>query len=447
MEAAMTHENQCFVIMPFGQRNIDNRAYDFDVIYRNIFTLAIENISLPNGRKLQPKRADSPNTPGIITQEMFRDILYSRIVLADITGLNPNVFYELGVRHTLRPTSTVVFKEIHSTIPFDVRDLRIFSYDMSDLAGIGAAITFIRKCLEESLASSVLDSPVVASLREYIDWPTVDPEPQSRYTLRSWVERQREQEAVDAYVQESKSAIQRGDLPAAEASLYGALTVHPNDLVVNMDLAVLLRDRGNFGAAESILSSMTRTHPSYASAWRELGIAQNKLNKANDAVVTLKHAVELNVHDADAWSSLGGVYKKLQQFGSAQDAYLKALELTPGNPYPLLNYMTLHAQNNHALPPREQFERSLARAEATSLAEVTAQKNLPWSYFDLAQILFFRGDQAGFEDRFRAGAAAATADWQINSARETYELLDKSGVREPDARAALRFTQSVASGT
>ncbi len=87
-------------------------------------------VNLPEGGHLVPKRADSPSTSGIITDEMFRDILCSRIVLADITGVNPNVFYELGVRHALRPTSTVVIKETHVDIPFDVRNLRIFTYDI-----------------------------------------------------------------------------------------------------------------------------------------------------------------------------------------------------------------------------------------------------------------------------------------------------------------------------
>ena len=105
------HSNMCFVVMPFGKRDIGGSNYDFDEVFENIFSIAISMVNLPEGGHLVPKRADSPSTSGIITDQMFRDILCSRIVLADISGVNPNVFYKLGVRHALRPTSTVVFKK------------------------------------------------------------------------------------------------------------------------------------------------------------------------------------------------------------------------------------------------------------------------------------------------------------------------------------------------
>lgn len=438
-----TYEDLCFVIMPFGKRKIGDREYDFDAIYSNVFEIAISMATLPSGKRLRPKRADSPSASGMITQEMFRDILYSHIVLADITGLNPNVFYELGVRHTLRPTSTVVFKEVHSTIPFDVRDLRIFDYNVEGLSAFGDAVQRIRRCLDESLSAGVLDSPVVMALRDEIEWPTVEIGTQSKYKLRSWLESQKEQAAVDAYIREARTALERRDLAAAEASLRGALTLVPNDLNVNMDLATLLRDKGDFRAAEPILTHVTETHPMFAPAWRELGIAQHKLKKANDAVRTLQHTTRLNTYDTDAWSSLGGALKSLQQYGESQDAYLKALQLNPGDPYPLLNYLTVHAQNNRSLPNLQRHETEIQQAEATCRGEISTQKRLPWCYFDLAQILFFRGDDAGFQEHFRMGAKVATARWQVETATTTYSLLRDSGITRPDAKAASEWVDLV----
>jgi Flp pilus assembly protein TadD len=438
-----TYEDLCFVIMPFGKRKIGDREYDFDAIYTNVFEIAISMVSLPSGKRLRPKRADSPNTPGMITQEMFRDILYSRIVLADITGLNPNVFYELGVRHTLRPTSTVVFKEVHSTIPFDVRDLRTFDYDIEGLSGFGGAVQRIRRSLDECLSAGILDSPVVLALRDEIEWPTVDIGTQAKYKLRSWLETQKERAAVDAYIREARTAIERRDFAAAEASLRGALALVPDDLNVNMDLATLLRDKGEFRAAEPILIHVTETHPMFAPAWRELGVAQHKLKKANDAVRTLQHATSLNTYDADAWGSLGGALKSLQQYGESQDAYLKALQLNPSDPYPLLNYFTVHAQNNRSLPNPQRHEAEIQQAETTCRAEITAQRRLPWCYFDLAQILFVRGDEAGFQSHFQMGAKAATARWQVETATTTYALLRDSGITKPDAKVASEYADRV----
>lgn len=438
-----TYEDLCFVIMPFGQRKIGDREYNFDAIYTNVFEIAISMVSLPSGKRLRSKRADSASTTGMITQEMFRDILYARIVLADITGLNPNVFYELGVRHALRPTSTVVFKEVHSTIPFDVRDLRIFDYDIEGLSGFGGAVQRIRKSLDESLSAGMLDSPVVTALRDEIEWPAVDIGTQAKYKLRSWLESQKERAAVDAYIREARMAIEKRDLAAAEALLRGALALVPDDLNVNLDLAALLRDKGDFKAAEPILTHVTETHPMFVPAWRELGLAQHKLKKASDAVRTLQHATKLNTYDADAWSSLGGALKSLQQYGESQEAYLKALQLNPSNPYPLLNYFTLHAQNNRSLPSPQRHEMEIQQAEATCRAEISAQRRLPWCYFDLAQILFFRGDDTGFQEHFQMGAKAATARWQVETATTTYALLRDSGITKPDATIASEWVDLV----
>lgn len=439
----LSYDTLCFVIMPFGQRTIGDKSYDFDAIYSNLFEVAISMAALPDGRHLTPKRADSSSTAGIITQEMFRDILYSRIVLADITGLNPNVFYELGVRHALRPTSTVVFKEVHSTIPFDVRDLRIFDYDIDGLAGFGGAVQKIKKSLTESLAGGVMDSPVVAALRDEVQWPSLDVGVQARYKLRSWLEGQRERDAMEAYIREARASIDRRDLAGAEASLRGASALVPDDLRVNMELAALLRDRGAFGAAEPILRKVTETHPSYAPAWRELGIATNKLKKANDAVKLLQKAVALNPFDTDAWNSLGGALKALGQFGEAQDAYRKSLSLNEADPYALLNYFALHAQNNRSLPDLRQYETALHLAEDACNADVLAHRRLPWAYFDLAQIYFFKHDSASFENKFSLGAKASTARWQVETAAKSYALLRDAGIKVPNGDAAAQFAEKV----
>lgn len=436
-------DTQCFVIMPFGKRTVGDKMYDFDAIFNNLFKVAINMATLPDGSHLVAKRADSSSSAGIITHEMFQDILYSRIVLADITGLNPNVFYELGVRHALRPTSTVVFKEIHSTIPFDVRDLRIFDYDIDGLSGFGAAIENIRKSLTDSLSGGAMDSPVVSALRGEIEWPSLNVNIQTRYKIRSWLELQRERDEIEAYIREARASIDRRDLAGAVASLRGASTLAPDDLRVNMELAALLRDRGDFKDAEPILRKVTETHPRYAPAWRELGITCNKLKKPLDAVDLLQKAVDLNPYDPDTWNSLGGALKAISKFGEAQDAYYKSIELNEADPYALLNYFAMHVQNNRSMPDLKRHETAFHLVEDSCNADISAKRRIPWAYFDLAQIYFFKRDIASFESKFTLGAKASTARWQVETAAKTYALLRDTGIKDPDGDAAARFTQEL----
>ena len=188
---------------------------------------------------------------------MFRDILCSRIVLTDITGVNPNVFYELGVRHALRPTSTVVFKETHVDIPFDVRNLRIFTYDIGGVKSIGNAIQTIRTCLEESLKNNSFDSPVVAALKDDLEWPNYDIKFLGRHKLESWTEVQTRKATVDEYINEAQRALNRGEIEAAIASCKGARMLEPDSLL-----------RGNvYGDALRYISPERFRLHSHAGAW------------------------------------------------------------------------------------------------------------------------------------------------------------------------------------
>jgi hypothetical protein len=98
----------CFAVMPFGKKPVQDQVIDFDWIYDKVFVPAISAVPLPEGGFLEPRRTDKDFVTGEITVEMFRYIEYSRMVIADITGLNANVFYELGVRHRARQSGTAI---------------------------------------------------------------------------------------------------------------------------------------------------------------------------------------------------------------------------------------------------------------------------------------------------------------------------------------------------
>jgi hypothetical protein len=77
------------------------RTIDFDSIYTTIFSPAIESAVLPDGGKIKGRHTDKDFFTGDITTEMFRYLEYSRFVLCDITGLNPNVFKSTAVPRPL----------------------------------------------------------------------------------------------------------------------------------------------------------------------------------------------------------------------------------------------------------------------------------------------------------------------------------------------------------
>ena len=99
----MNHRAVCFVIMPFGRKpDAAGRMVDFDRIYAEIIAPAVEAAGLDG------VRADEEQGAGFIHKLMYERILLSEYAIADLTLLNANVYYELGIRHAARPETTVL---------------------------------------------------------------------------------------------------------------------------------------------------------------------------------------------------------------------------------------------------------------------------------------------------------------------------------------------------
>src|SRR4051794_5041779 len=113
----------CFVIMPYGRKeNIDGNAIDFDEIYKWIIRPAIASTGLVS------LRCDDIDLPGPIHKQMIRHIFEDQVAVVDTTTLNPNVFYELGVRHALKKGLTILLKLKGTTSPFNTAGMKCIEY-------------------------------------------------------------------------------------------------------------------------------------------------------------------------------------------------------------------------------------------------------------------------------------------------------------------------------
>src|SRR5690242_2312174 len=92
---------RAFVIQQIGADDSPERRRA-DEIYEGIIVPAAESLGL------EAYRADLDATPGAITPRMLSELLGARVVIADLTGRNPNVFYELGITHSFaRPLISI----------------------------------------------------------------------------------------------------------------------------------------------------------------------------------------------------------------------------------------------------------------------------------------------------------------------------------------------------
>jgi hypothetical protein len=139
-------KDECFTIMPFGGW--------FDDYYADIFCRAIADAGLI------PRRADDLYRPSAIVHDIWAYTKSSKLILADLTGKNPNVFYELGLAHAIAKPVILVTESI-ADVPFDLRALRVIEYDKNSPAWGEDLRQKIKTAITEVLASplqSVLPS-------------------------------------------------------------------------------------------------------------------------------------------------------------------------------------------------------------------------------------------------------------------------------------------------
>jgi len=124
--AATETRKLCFVIGPIGKDGSSERKHS-DMLLNVIIKDVLEKPDLD----YQVRRADEDTDPGMINDRVITDILNADLVIADLTGHNPNVFYELGIRH-LAVKPTIHITSAGTILPFDTHGHRTMFVDLGD---------------------------------------------------------------------------------------------------------------------------------------------------------------------------------------------------------------------------------------------------------------------------------------------------------------------------
>ena len=131
----------CFVVSPIGETDSEIRS-NADKLFKYIISPVCESCGF------EPVRVDQINDSDSITQTIIDKLLSSELVIADISGHNPNVFFEMGYRKcTDKPI--IHLKKKGETIPFDVNTVRTFEYDLTDLDNVEET----KKRLEQTIGT------------------------------------------------------------------------------------------------------------------------------------------------------------------------------------------------------------------------------------------------------------------------------------------------------
>lgn len=437
--AGIDYAQVCFVIMPFGKKKVGDQEVDFDYIFREVFAPAIAATPRGNGAAgwLTPKRTDQDFFAGDISQEMFEYLEYSRFAIADISGLNPNVFYELGVRHRAQEVGTAVFRQVGLPIPFDINTVKAFDYEYQPIENIAKSRDLITRVLTESLRYNRLDSPVQRALLAQ----------RARAATPAGA-------SLDDVLRDAENAIRQQKWNEAIDAYRAAVRMDPRNCRLRLRLGLFLKDRGRWPEALAEFTAAVDGEPTYSDGWRERGIAENKTFIKNGRPAgaptgegSLREAVRLSPGDYDAWASLGGVLKRqadnlvksrnteeaVTEYRRAYESYRQATDVSEGHSYPLLNEIKLAGRINGAIPTDIRIKLRLPKAKRFLEAQVADQppSNAPWSFFDLSEVRLYSGDPEGFMNVLVDGLTYCTADWQPETHLNSLSLLKAGGVSLP----------------
>ena len=406
----------CFIDMPFGKKKDLSSALeiDFDQIYETAIRPAVEAVGL------DCLRGDKERTGGIIHVPMFARLLLAEYVIADLTLGNPNVFYELGVRHSARPWTTIPIFATIGGLPFDVGMIRAIPYDLVHGALTEANASKLRAALEDRLRAALDGPPVKDSpLFELIEgFPGIDLPHEFTDVFR---ERVKYSEEFRAKLREARSGGSHETALAALRKICQSLGhLATADRGVLVDLLLSFRDVNGWDDMVRLCENMPDELQQTATVRQQWALALNRRNKGSDrgqAEEILMRLVKERGADPETLGILGSIFKAKYRdakgagrevsgrgaLDQAINAYTRGFEADPRDYYPGINAVTLLLEkaNLNALP-QEERDAAVREVErltpAVSFAVARRGGAASSDYWDLATVLEL---------------AAVSGDWKV----------------------------------
>lgn len=417
----------CFVVMGFGKKTDfeTGRTLDLDKTYRNIIKPAVMAAGL------ECIRADEIVHSGLIDVPMYEQLLNADVVVADLSTSNKNAFYELGVRHALKPYTTIVICEDGiKSFPFDVNHVAVRQYHH-----MGEGIDFdeverFRGVLSDAIKQIFNKNPRPNDSPVYTFLNKLAP-PELRKAMEGVAE------AV------AKSA------PGAEAAGGGDAATHS---VLMQQVAKAQKD-GDFTTAKVLLSTVRGmmkaadpNRPEDPYIIQQLALATYKsklptplkaLEEARDLLLTLNPATSNDTETLGLW---GAVHKRLWDEtkdrayldeavrGYERGFYLRNDYYNGINLAFILNVRAANA-NSRAEAVADFVQAERIRREVIGICEEALKDagqsadSKYWILATMAEAYLGMGDEANADKSLQEAAALASAGWMKDSTQEQVNKL------------------------
>lgn len=413
----------CFVLMPFGRKPaISGKMIDFDAVYRDLIAPAIK------AAELEPLRADEEMAGGIIHKPMFERLILCEYAVADLTTANANVFYELGLRHAVRPASTVLlFAKDAGQLPFDLAPLRGIHYEIGADGkpnNAVAATAALAERLNEARKNAV-DSPV---------YQLVDGFPDIQH-LKTDVFRDRVE-----YSEQTKKRLavaRRQGLDAVRAIKRDLGKASDLESAVVIDLFLSYRAVKGWQEMIDLVPEMSPPLAATVMVQEQLGLALNRTGHGDEAEKVLLDLIARRGPNSETFGILGRVYKDRWEAAAktgetllakgllkkAIDAYLKGFEADWRDAYPGVNTVTLMELAEPPDPRREKLLPVVAYAVERRIA--SGQPDY-WDYATRLELAVLDKDEHSATNALADALAAVRELWEPETTARNLKLINEA---------------------
>jgi len=414
----------CFIIMPFGQKpDAAGQLVDFDAVFREIIAPAVEQAGLAG------VRADEEMGSGIIHKLMYERLLLSDYAVADLSIMNANVYYELGIRHAVRPASTVLLAASASRLPFDLGPTRALPYALDpggrpkDAATASAAV---RDELNHCRQHYDVDSPLFQLLQGY-KAPPIDHLKTDTF---------REQVAIANETRE-KLRLARGQGVEALDAVRGELgDIGTTEAGITVDLLLSYRAIGHWQRMVDVYRQMDPALARTVLVREQYAFALNRLGRGEEAEKELKDIIKERGPSSETYGLLGRVYKDRWQAArtagatvaarghlrKAIDAYRLGFEADWRDAYPGINAVTLMS----ILNPADPAIASLATVVRYSIERRMSARGMGdyWDHATIVELSVMQNDWDRAEVALSDAIVAMRETWEADTTANNLRMIE-----------------------
>jgi hypothetical protein len=414
----------CFVLMPFGKKpGAAGAVIDFDAVYHDLIKPAVE------AADLMPLRADEEQAGGIIHKPMFERLILCDYAVADLTTANANVFYELGVRHAVKPATTVLLFAADGTrLPFDLAPLRTLRYRLgldgrpADVAGDAANLTKLLAAIKQG----DVDSPVYQLVEGFPDIQHIKTD-----VFRKQVE-------YSAKIKEELVAARRTrKVDAIRAIEQGLGPLDRAEAGILVDLLLSYRAVGAWKDMVRLTGEMPEPLRHSTLVQEQFAFALNRDGDGAKAEQVLLDLIGTRGPSSETYGLLGRVYKDRFE-GAAQqgekilarglldkaiEAYLHGFETDWRDGYPGINAATLMTLR---APPDPRLGALLPVVRYAVERKIASGKPDYWDHATMLELAVLAKDEGGAFDALGNAAAAIREPWEPETTARNLQLIRKA---------------------